>query len=222
MNVVVFGASGMIGQGVLRECLLAEDVERVVAVGRSPLEVKDAKLIDVVHGDFTDFMPIAEKLVGFDTCFYCLGVSAAGMNEEEYTRVTYDYAMAAARLLVEQNPGMAFGFISGASTDSSEKGSTMWARVKGKTENALLALPFGKVAMFRPGLIRPMHGARSRTTSYRVFYALATPVMPLLQRLTPGLATTTEIVGRAMLRFAREGAPKKILESRDINELGRA
>jgi uncharacterized protein YbjT (DUF2867 family) len=221
MKVILFGGSGMIGQGVLRECLLAADVESVLSVSRQPLGVQHEKLHEVLHDDFTDFSAIAAQLAGFDACFYCLGVSAAGMSEADYTRVTYDFTLAAARTILEASPASTFVFVSGGGTDSSEQGRSMWARVKGKTENALLALPFRRAVMFRPAMIRPRHGARSRTRSYRVLYAVLAPVLPLLQWLAPSLVTTTEIVGWAMLRVAREGAPKKVLECADINALGR-
>lgn len=216
MKVVLFGATGMIGQGVLRECLVADDVDAVVSVVRRPSGVTHEKLHEVVHEDFSDFSSIPE-LVGADACFYCLGISSVGMSEAEYTRVTYDYALAAARALLVASPGLCLVFVSGAGTDSSEKGRTMWARVKGRTENALLALPFRSAAMFRPGFIRPMHGVVSRTWSYRIMYALLAPLGWLLPRVAPGIATTGEIVARAMLRVARQGAPKAVMESSDIN-----
>ncbi len=218
MNVIIFGASGMVGQGVLRECLLDPDVKRVLVVGRHPLEQHHEKLIEIVHADLFDLSPIASQLAGYDACFFCLGVSAAGMNEADYSRVTYDMTMAAAELLAKLNPGMTFIYVSGAGTDSTERGRTMWARVKGRTENALLRLPF-RAYMFRPALIQPLHGIRSKTRVYRIFYAIAWPILPILRKLFPSSVTTTERIGRAMIKAARDGAPKRILESSDINAL---
>ena len=219
MKLVVFGATGMIGQGVLRECLLDPEVERVLAVGRKATGQQHAKLKELVHADFTDFTSVEGEFAGYDACFWCLGVSSAGMSEADYTKVTYDYALAAARPLAKLNPGMTFVFVSGASTDATEKGSAMWARVKGKAENAITALPFKATYMFRPGFIQPMHGIVSRTPLYRAFYAVLSPLYPLLNALAPNLATTTEIVGRAMLVAAKKGAPQRILESKDIKAL---
>ena len=158
MNVVIFGATGMIGQGVLRESLLDPEVQRVVTVGRSPTGQQHAKLEEIVHADLFDLSAIEPKLANLDACFFCLGVSSAGMSEAEYTRVTYDLAMSAATTLARLNPQMTFVFISGVGTDSTEQGRTMWARVKGRTENAILRLPFRRAYTFRPGYIQPMHG----------------------------------------------------------------
>ncbi len=220
MKVIVFGASGMVGAGVLRECLKADDVEQVVSIGRSPSGRSERKLREIVHADFTDFSSIKGDLTGYDACFFCLGVTSSGMSEADYTRITYDYTMAAAEMLAEANPEMTFVYVSGAGTDGSEQGRSMWARVKGKTENALLAL-FPKAYMFRPGLIRPMHGAVSRTRSYRLAYTIGWPLVQLL-RLIPGSMSSTENMGLAMLQCAREGAPEKILGTRAINALARA
>jgi uncharacterized protein YbjT (DUF2867 family) len=219
MKVIVFGASGMIGQGVLRECLLDPRVERVLVVGRTPLGQADAKLSEIVHGDFTDFAPVRSELAGYDACFWCLGVSSAGMTEEQYTRVTYEYALAAARILVEVNPSMTFCFVSGGGTDSTEQARAMWARVKGKTENALLKVPFARAYMFRPGFVQPMHGIKSRTRSYRIGYAVLAPLYPALKKIFPAVVTTTDEVAKAMLHAAAHGAPKAMLEVTDINAL---
>ena len=219
MNVVLFGATGMIGQGVLRECLLDPDVQRVVTVGRAPTGQQHPKLQEIVHADLFDLSAIERDLNGLDACFFCLGVTSAGMTEAEYTRVTYDLTMVVAQTLVRLNPQMTFVFVSGVGTDSSERGRTMWARVKGKAENALLRLPFKRAYMFRPGLIQPMHGIRSRTKAYRVFYALAAPIFPILRRLFPGTMTTTERLGQAMLAAAKHGAPEAILDTAAINRL---
>lgn len=219
MNVLLFGATGMIGQGVLRECLLDPGVERVVTVGRSATGVTNLKLRDIVYSDLSNFAPIEALLEGFDACFFCLGVTSAGMSEADYTRVTYDITMAAAKVLVRLNPGMTFVFVSGAGTDSTERGRLMWARVKGKTENALLQMPFKAAYMFRPGVIQPMHGVRSRTAAYRILYSMTAPLIPLIRRLFPSQILTTEEMGRAMLNAARRGSPTRVLESRDIRQL---
>jgi uncharacterized protein YbjT (DUF2867 family) len=219
MNVILFGASGMVGQGVLRECLLDPEISRIVSVVRSPTGTQNPKLQEIVHTNFTDFSAIAPQLTGLDSCFYCLGISSAGISEADYRRVTYDYTLAAARALVQSNPGMTFIYVSGAGTDSTEKGRVMWARVKGQTENALLHLPFKAAYMFRPGLIQPLHGIRSRTTLYRLLYALSRPLLPILLRLFPAHVTTTERLGRAMIKVARSGDSKPILEARDISRV---
>jgi len=219
MKVILFGSSGMVGQGVLRECLLAPDVERVLAVVRSPSGETHEKLEELVHADFQEFESVAARLTGYDACFFCLGVSAAGMTEEQYRRITFDVTLAAARVLARVNPTMTFIYVSGSGTDESERGRSMWARVKGQTENAIRALPFRATYMFRPGLIQPLHGIRSKTRMYRVVYALTTPLFPVLKAIAPKTITTTERVGRAMLRVAREGAPKPLLENADINAL---
>ncbi len=222
MKVLLFGATGMVGQGVLRECLLSPKVEAVLAIGRSAVGARHEKLREVIRPDLTDLAPIERELAGSDACFFCLGVSAAGKSEAEYARVTYDLTLAVASVLARVNPGMTFVYVSGAGTDATERGRAMWARVKGRTENALLAMPFGAAYMFRPGLIRPRHGVRSRTKGYRIFYTLAAPLLPLIEVVLPSAVTTTENVGLAMIRAASRGAPKRVLESRDINALALA
>ena len=219
MDVVLFGATGMVGQGVLRECLLDPDVRRVVTVGRAPTGQQHPKLKEISHADLFDLSPIEHELTGLDACFFTIGVTSAGMSEADYTRITYDLTIAVASTLVRLNPQMTFVFVSGMGTDSTEGGRTMWARVKGKTENALFRMPFQSAYMFRPGFIQPMHGIQSRTKSYRFFYAITTPIFPLLRRLFPNFATTTEQLGRAMLTAAKQGAPERILGTREINKL---
>lgn len=213
MKVILFGASGMVGQGVLRECLLDPEVTSVVSVGRTALKEKHEKLRDVVHPDLLDLSPI--DLSGLDACFFCLGITSAGMNEADYRRITHDMTMAAAHPLAEANPSMTFIYVSGAGTDSTERGRSMWARVKGQTENELLALPLSAY-MFRPGIIQPLHGITSNTRLYRILYRVSGPVIPLLRKLFPNVISTTEQIGHAMLNVARFGAPKRILESADI------
>ena len=219
MRVILFGGSGMVGQGVLRECLLDPEVTAIVSIVRSTSGQQHQKLREIIHRDFFDFSCLESELAGFDACFYCLGVSSAGMSEEKYRRVTYDIALAAAQTLVKLNPQITFIFVSGAGTDSSKRGRVMWARVKGQTENALRRLPFKAAYMFRPGVIVPLHGIKSRTMLYRIPYLILGPILPLLKRLFPKYVTTTEKLGRAMLVAAKQGAPKTVLESADINNL---
>jgi uncharacterized protein YbjT (DUF2867 family) len=220
MKVILFGATGMVGQGVLRECLLDPEVEHLLTIGRSATGKQNAKLREVVHKDFLDFSAIEGELSGYDACFFCLGVSSVGMPEAEYARVTYGYAMAAAQTLVRLNPGMTFEYISGAGTDGSEKGRSMWARVKGKAENALMRLPFKAVYVLRPGYIQPMHGIKSKTGLYRGLYTVMAAVYPVLKAGLPAYVTTTEQLGRAMIVIANRGAAKRVLENRDINAIG--
>jgi uncharacterized protein YbjT (DUF2867 family) len=219
MKVIVFGATGMVGQGVLRECLLDRDVESVLVVGRSPTGQRHSKLREIIHKDFLDFTAIESQLAGYDACFFCLGVSSVGMSEERYRRLTYDITLAAARTLAKLNPQMVFIYVTGRGTDSSERGKLMWARVKGKTENDLLKLPFKAAYMFRPAGIQPLHGIRSRTAWVQAIYLSVAPLLSLLNRVAPAYMTTTEQVGRAMIRVARDGFPKPALESEDINRL---
>ncbi len=218
MNVLLFGATGMIGQGVLRECLRDPGVRSVVAVGRVASAHRHEKLRHVVTPDLTNLSAVSTEITGITACFFSLGVTAVGMTEQQYTAVTYDLTIAVARAIGRLNPNMTFIYVSGQGTDSSEKGRSMWARVKGRTENALLAMPF-KMYMFRPGAIIPLHGIRSRTGWYNAFYAVATPLYPLLRRIFPGSVTTTELLGRAMIAVAREGFDKRVLETADINRV---
>jgi len=219
MNIVLFGATGMVGTGVLRACLDDPSVERVLSVQRAANPSRHPRVEELVRTDFLDWKDAMDALRGFDACFFCLGVSSAGMTEADYHRVTFDLTIAAASALAEVNPGMTFCYVSGQGTDASERGRMMWARVKGKTENALLRLPLSAY-MFRPGYIQPMGGIRSKTALYQAAYTVVAPLFPLLHRLAPNQVTTTEIVGRAMLRVARDGYGKRILEIRDINALG--
>ena len=222
MRVVIFGASGMVGQGVLRECLEHHGVSSVLAVGRSSCGLEHDQLEEILHGDFTRYDPIEERLRGLDACFFCLGVSAAGMCEEDYRHITFDFTVGAAETLSRLNPKMVFCYVSGAGTDGTGKGRSMWARIKGMTENRLLEIPFKAVYLFRPGYIQPMKGVRSKTRLYRAMYAVLAPFYPLWRTLFPNLVTTTEKVGLAMIRVAEEGCPKRVLENRDINALAEA
>ena len=221
MRVLLFGGTGMVGQGVLRECELDPVVAEVVAVLRSPLTgVVDAKVRQVVREDFLDYTGMEETMRGVDACFFCLGVSSAGMKEAEYTRLTYDLTIAAAEALLRESPQAVFVYVSGMGTDSSERGRQMWARVKGRTENALARLPFRAVSLFRPGYIHPGEGIRSKTGWYRALYGLLRPLYPLLRAVAPKYVTTTEQIGRAMIRVARERGPRGVLESAEITRLG--
>jgi uncharacterized protein YbjT (DUF2867 family) len=225
MRVIVFGGTGMVGQGVLRECVLDPEVEAVVSVVRRAtgpsMGRRSDKVREVVASNFFDYSKIEDSFARYDACFFCLGVSSVGMKEDEYRKVTYDLTMAAARTLLRVNPttgsgGMTFIYVSGAGTDSSEKGRTMWARVKGATENSLLAMGFKAAYMFRPGMIVPLHGITSKTKLYSTIYAVMKPVLPLLLRMFPQYVTTTEQIGRAMLAVAKRGYPKPVLEAADI------
>ena len=219
MNVLILGATGMVGQGVLRECLLDGGVTRVVTLGRTPVGQSHPKLRDVVHRDLMNLAPVEDQLRDLDACFYCLGASAAGLSEAEYTRINYDLTLAVAETLVRLDPDMTFVYVSGTGTDSTERGRTMWARVKGRTENALLRLPFKAAYMLRPGVIIPMHGVRSKTRLYHIFYTVLGPILPTLKKLFPRSVITTEQVGRAMLRLARSGYSKPVLEMSDLASL---
>jgi uncharacterized protein YbjT (DUF2867 family) len=219
VKVVLFGATGMVGQGVLRECLLDPDVESVLAVVRNSSLPQRDKLREIVHQELSDLSAIEDRFAGYDACFFCLGVSAVGMKEETYRRLTYYLTVSVARTLAKLNPTMTFIYVSGAGTDSTERGRLMWARVKGRTENALLQMPFKAVYLFRPGYIQPLHGIRTKTRWYGAAYALMKPLYPLLKTAFPNYVTTSECVGRAMLNAAKRSFPKPVLENRDINRM---
>jgi uncharacterized protein YbjT (DUF2867 family) len=220
MKVILFGATGMVGQGVLRECLLDPRVEAVLSVLRTPTGQRDPKLRELVRKDFLDLRDVAGEFSGYDACFFCLGVSSFGMSEPDYTRVTYDFTMAAARTLAEVSPELTFVYVSGQGTDGTEQGRSMWARVKGRTENALIAL-LPRAYAFRPGFIQPLHGVRSKTRWYRLLYVMISPFAALLRRLFPRSITTTEQLGIAMLAVAEHGFPRRVLENRDLTGFGR-
>jgi len=222
MKVILFGASGMVGQGALRELLQDPDVETVLAIGRSPSGQRDPKLKELLQEDVADLRMLEGELKDYGACLFCLGVSAVGMSEPDYKRVTYDLTLKIAQTLERLNPKMTFVYVSGGGTDSTERGSVMWARVKGATENALLSMPFERAYMLRPGFIRPLHGVVSKTRWYRVLYAAVGPVYPALKRLFPGQVTTTEELGRAMLQLLKRGASERVLENRDIAALAGA
>lgn len=216
MKVVLFGATGMVGAGVLRECLRDDRVTGVLAVLRASSGFTHPKLRELIRSNFFDYGDARDAFDGANACFFCLGVTAVGKTEAEYHRLTYDITVAAATTLAGLNPGMTFCYVSGQGTDSSERGRYMWARVKGKTENQLLRLPL-RAFMLRPGYIQPLGGIQSKTRVYRVFYRMMAPIYPALRALTPNLVTTNELVGRCMIELAARGYSSPILEVRDIN-----
>jgi len=221
MKVLLFGATGMVGDGVLHECLADPRVTVVLAVTRSALTITHAKLREIRRKDFFDYRDLSQELEDVDACFFCLGVSSVGMSEKDYYHLTYDLTLSAASAVAAAHPNATFCYVSGEGTDSSEHGRRMWARVKGKTENAILALPLDAY-MFRPGFIRPRPGARSKTRWYRLAYAILNPLYPLLSKLAPRHMTTSENVAHAMLAVASNGYEKRLLENWDINALGSA
>jgi len=221
MKVLIFGATGMVGQGALRESLAALDVSRVTTVGRTPVEQAHPKLHQFVQVDLLHLDELDGELLGYDACFFCLGVSSSGMSEDAYRRITYDVTMTVAAKLARLNPAMLFVYVSGAGTDSSESGRIMWARIKGKTENDLKKLPFRAVYLFRPSIIQPLHGIRSKTPAYQRFYNIANPLLTLIRRVFPNAVVTTKEIGNAMLNAARYGQGRVVVEARSMIELAR-
>lgn len=215
IRAIVFGASGMVGEGVLLKALGHRDVEAVLVVGRRTCNWNHPKLKEIIHSDFFDYSSLEGQLRGYDACFFCLGVSSVGMKEVEYTRITYDLTMHAARTLSRLNPEMTFCYVSGTGTDSSEQGPMMWARVKGRTENHLAQLPFKAVYAFRPGLMKPVEGQKNVK---QIFKAVAWP-FPLWKVLFPKSVCALEDVGLAMIRVTQSGYAKKILGNADITLL---
>ncbi|HWA34950.1 MAG TPA: hypothetical protein VG737_12500 [Cyclobacteriaceae bacterium] len=212
IKAIITGVTGMVGEGVLHECLLSPDVEQVLVVVRKPSGITHPKLKEVVHKDFHNILPIESELTGYNACFFCLGVSSVGMKEPEYTQLTYDLTIHFATTLSRLNPGMTFCYISGAGTDSTEKGRSMWARIKGRTENQLMRLPFKKAYMFRPGYIHPTKGLKNTLKPYRYISWM----YPILKTFFPGSASTLREVGLAMINVTTKGYEKSILEVRDI------
>jgi uncharacterized protein YbjT (DUF2867 family) len=221
LNVVIFGASGMVGHGTLLECLEDASVQRVVIVVRRSMGITHEKLHEIIHNDFTDYKAIEDRLRNLDACFFCLGVSSVGIDEAEYRRISYDFPMAAAKTLLRLNPNLTFCHITGAGTDSSEQGRIMWARVKGKAENDLLALT-ESAWMFRPGFIKPEKGVVATTKWVRRIYTIMKPITPAVKAIFPNSMTSTSTLGRAMINAVRQRPTKKILETSDINQLGTA
>ncbi len=218
IRAIVFGATGMVGEGVLHVALNHPEVDAVLAIGRRSCEVQHPRLKEIILRDFFNYAPLEDQLVGYDACFFCLGVSSVGMKEPEYTRITYDLTMEAARVLSRLNPGMTFCYVSGAGTDGTEHGRLMWARVKGRTENHLAALPFKAVYLFRPGFIKPIPGLKRAFAAARALGWL----YPLLKALFPNYVCTLEDVGLAMVHVATRGSERRVLENRDIDLLARS
>jgi uncharacterized protein YbjT (DUF2867 family) len=212
LNVIVTGSTGMVGEGVLHECLLHPDVESVLVINRKPCEIKHEKLKEIIHENLFDLSSIEDQLAGFNACYFCAGVSSVGKNEDEYKHVTYDLTISFAKTLIKLNPGMTFCYVSGVGTDSTEKGRSMWARIKGKTENDLLELPFKAAYMFRPGYIQPTKGLNN---TYKMYKVLA-PIYPLIKLLFSKYVTTLEEIGLAMINVTLYGSDKQVLECRDI------
>ena len=216
-NVIMTGATGMIGQGVLQECLKSPEVASVLVITRSPTGVRHRKLRELIHSNFYDWSSVSSQLTGYDACFFCLGTSALGKSEKQYAHVTYSLTVLLAATLQPLNPGMTFVYVSGMGTDSSERGNIMWARVKGETENAILNMGFADAYAFRPGMVFPEGEIQSRTSWYRALYTLMRPFYPWLKRFT--FATTTSRVGQAMIWLAIHGDARKHIENNDINRL---
>jgi len=219
LKVIIIGSTGMVGKGVLLECLDSPEVESILVINRRTLDIKIDKISEIILEDFFDLTSVQEKLRGYHACFFCLGVSAFGMSETDYTHITYDLTIKFANSLLKINPGISFCYVSGQGTDSSENSRIMWARVKGLTENALLAMPFSKSYMFRPGFIQPMKGIKSSTKMYNVLYAVFKPLYPLLKFIFPKLITSTVQVGKAMINSIVFGYDKIHLDNNDINQL---
>ena len=221
IKAIIFGSTGMLGQAVLLECIQNTEVESILVINRQASNISShPKLKEIIRKDFFDLSGLTNELTGYNTCFFCLGVSSAGMKENEYHKITYDLTLYIAKTLLAINKEMTFCYISGAGTDSSEKGKIMWARVKGKTENALLSLPFKKAYMFRPAFIQPMKGIRSRTKSYNVLYSVFKPFYFILKHFD-GIVTNTEVFGKAMILTVLNGYDKNVLENKDINKIVR-
>jgi uncharacterized protein YbjT (DUF2867 family) len=220
IKAIIFGSTGMVGQGVLRECLESSQVESVLVVNRRSGAIKHEKLREIIHEDFTNFTSLVPVFAQYNTCFFCLGISAVGLTEKDYHKVTYDLTLKAAGTLLKTHQDYTFCYVSGAGTDSSERSRMMWARVKGKTENAVLSMPFKQAYVFRPGYIQPLKGIKSRTKAYNLFYAFFKPFYFILKPFT-GIVTDTRSVGLAMIRIARQGYHRRVIDMADINHLAR-
>jgi uncharacterized protein YbjT (DUF2867 family) len=218
VKAIITGATGMVGEGVLMEALNSPDVEQVLIINRKPSGFSHPKLKEIIHKDFFNVTPIAAQLSGYNACFFCLGVSSVGMKEPEYTSMTYDLTLHVAGVLAKQNPDMTFIYVSGAGTDSSEQGRQMWARVKGKTENDLMKLPFKKAYAFRPGMMKAAPGAKNTPK----FYKYLEWTYPVIKALAPGMASTLAEVGQAMIKAVTKGSDKSVLEVKDIIALSKS
>ncbi len=217
MKVIITGTTGMVGKGVLLECMDDARITEILIINRSPLNMDHPKIKEIIHSDFSDFSPLKKELANYDGCFHCMGVSSAGMNEKKYTELTYDISFALASVLHELNPKMVFNYVSGIGTDSSEKGKIMWARVKGKTENMILTMGFKDGYMFRPGAILPERGIKSKTKLYNALYVLLKPFFFLMKRMKS--VTTTTNMGQAMINLLFHPQANKHLEGAEINRL---
>jgi uncharacterized protein YbjT (DUF2867 family) len=217
MKVLITGSTGMVGEGVLLECLKHSDVDQVLVINRKPGGVSHAKLREIIHDDFFDLKPIEQQLTGLNACFFCLGVSSVGMSKEEYRHITYDLTLNVAQLLAKLNPVMTFCYVTGAGTDSSEQGSVAWARVKGATENALMRL-FKQAYMYRPGFMKATQGQKNVKSYYRLIAWL----YPIGRSVYPAGFCTLEEVGLAMIKTAIKGYPKQLLEVKDIVALAKS
>ena len=215
-KVIITGATGMVGKGILLESLDHEAIDEVLVFGRNSIEMEHPKLKELIHKDFSNFSGVRDHLKGYDACFFSLGISAAGLNEEQYKEITYDYTMQLANTLFENNPEMTFNYVSGQGTDSSEKGRMMWARVKGKTENDILNLGFKQAFMFRPGAIIPLRGIKSRTKSYQFMYDYFMWLVKLIKAISPNSVVSTTQIGLAMINSMLKGYDKKVLRPKDI------
>ncbi|QNF35599.1 NAD-dependent epimerase/dehydratase family protein [Adhaeribacter swui] len=217
LSVIITGATGMVGEGVLHECLQHPDVEKVLVINRRPGDITHPKLLEVIHPDFLNFSAIDVNLTAYNACFFCLGVSSVGMTKDEYYRLTYDLTLHVAQTMVRQNPEMVFCYVSGAGTDSTEKGRLHWARVKGKTENDLLRLSFKAAYMFRPGFLSATPGLKNVKSYYKYFAWLA----PVLRLFFPGAISSLRELGLAMIQVVQQGYSKPVLEVPDIKALAK-
>ncbi len=216
MNVLITGASGMVGKGVLLECIDHPKVKKVISIGRSNINLEHPKFKQIIHKDFLDYSSISDQLKEIDACYLCMGISAMGLSEQEYTNITYNYTISLAKALLDMNPGMTCTYVSGQGTDSSEKGKTMWARVKGRTENDLLKLGFKQAFMFRPGMIIPLRGIKSKTKLYQFVYDYFMWMVKLIKWMSPNSVVNTTQLGKSMISVTLHGYSKKILDPRDI------
>lgn len=218
LKVIITGATGMVGEGILQECINSPKVEKILLINRKPSGYTHPKIEELLHSNFSDISSVSEKIKGYNACFFCLGVSSVGMKEEQYTKVTYDLTLGFAKTLAEQNPDMTFCYVSGAGTDSTEKGSQMWARVKGKTENDLIKLPFKAVYNFRPAFMKPTKGAKN----VKGFYKFIDAVYPVFRAINSNYFLTLEEVGKAMINISSQGYFKNTIEVKDIKKLSKA
>lgn len=220
-KVIITGATGMVGKGVLLECLDHPSISEVLVLGRNSISMEYPKLKELIHKDFSDFSNVKTEFDNYDACFFCLGISAAGLKEDEYTKITYTYTLSLAKVLFGINPDMTFNYVSGEGTDSSEKGRSMWARVKGKTENDILKLGFKNAYMFRPGAIIPLKGIKSRTPMYQFFYDYLMWLIKLIKLISPNSVVNTTQIGLAMINTLFTNYPEKVLRPKDIIALSK-